>query len=289
MAELRGFTNLALVNRALRELYLRLSPAGVRVFYHDFHLTHYENNPSDDPVIRVQKIARHLANHYRIKVSSIIVTFRSDISAPGRIELSPASDFFVEINSEYRYLPKSIVAILAHEIAHIFLFQAGIRMEPLLQNEILTDTTAVFLGCGAAILNGATTTSVTSGNIVKTQTRLFGYISVDEFGYVQAKRDAFFHFGKNTFVDQGLPMAGYRAGRLRLQAEHNIPPFVRPGILTRTYKGLAARLFTPPRTSNGDNLTIACQLCSQGLRIPLLGKRISVRCPTCKESFICHT
>ncbi len=288
-SEPRGFANLALVNRSLRELYLRLTPARIRQFGTNFELSPRDNNPGDDPVIRVQKIAHHLAYHYRISVSAVIVTFRSDMTVPGRVELSPSSEFFVELHSDYRHALNPTVAILSHEVAHIFLYQAGIRVEPVFFNEVLTDTTAAFLGCGAAILNGSSQTTTTSGNVVTTQTKHFGYISVDEFGYVQAKRDAFFRVAQTPLVNRGLPMSGYRTGRRRLRSELSKPPFAPPSIFTRTFDALVSGFRNTAQTARPEKMTFACAFCSQPLRIPLLGKKISVHCPTCEETFLCHT
>ena len=278
----RGFSNIDLINFSLRELFLRLTPARIRQFANNFELTPRENDRSDDPIIRVQKIARRFADHYRISVSAVIVTFRTDMSVPGRVELSPASEFFVELHNDHRDAINPTAAILAHEVAHIFLYQAGIRLEPTFHNEVLTDTTAVFLGCGAAILNGANQTTTTSDNVITTSVKKYGYLSVDEFGYVQAKRDAFFRSAPTKLVNRGLPRWGYRTGRRRLKSELNAPPFSSPGFFARMFQ-------SKPQPAPNQKITFACSFCSQPLRIPRLGKTISVHCPTCKETFLCHT
>ena len=282
MSETRDFPNIDLINLSLRELFLRLTPARIRQFASNFELTARENNRSDDPVIRVQKIARRFADHYRISVSAVIVNFRSDMDVPGRVELSPASEFFVELHNDHRNALKPTVAILAHEVAHIFLYQAGIRLDPTFHNEVLTDTTAVFLGCGAAILNGTHQTTTMPDGFITSTVKTYGYLSLDEFGYVQAKRDAFFCSAPTKLVNRGLPRRGYRAGRRRLKSELNAPPLSPPGFLTR--------IFQPqPKPDPDQKITFACIFCSQPLRIPRLGKTISVRCPTCKETFPCYT
>lgn len=282
MADISGFANLGLVNKSIKELFLRLKPEGICRFANIFELTPRENDPSVDPVIRVQKIARRLADHYRISVSAVIVTFRSDLNVPGRVELSPASEFWVELNNEHRNAVKPTAAILAHEVAHIFLYQAGIRFEPTFHNEVLTDTAAVFLGCGPAILNGASETTTTSGSVTTTSVRKYGYLSVDEFGYVQAKRDAFFRSPPTRLVDDGLPRSGYSTGRSRHKSELSAPPFAPPSFFSRIFQ-------SQPRSAPNRKITFNCTFCSQTLRIPHLGKEISVHCPTCGETFRCYT
>jgi hypothetical protein len=289
---MRGFKNIDIIDRSLRELFSRLTPRRIRQFLYTFELTGRETDRSDDPVIRVQKIARRLADHYRISVSAVVVTFRSDMCVPGRVELSPASEFFVELHTEHRDAVKPTVAILAHEVAHIFLYQAGIRLEPTFHNEVLTDTTAVFLGCGPAILNGASRTTTTSGNVITgqvitTSTKKYGYLSVDEFGYVQARRDAYFRLQPSRLVSRGLPRWGYCAGRRRFKSQQAAPPFAPASIFTRALRALRFRNHLD--ASADRKISFACSFCSQSLRVPRLGKQLSVHCPTCQETLICHT
>ena len=282
MNEIRGFKNIDLINLSLRQLFLRLTPARIRQFAHNFDLRLCENDRSDDPIIRVQKIARRFADHYPISVSAVVVTFRSRMHVPGRVELSPASEFFIELHDNLRDSLAPIIAILAHEVAHIFLYQEGFPLEQTFQNEVLTDTTAIFLGCGAAILNGASQTSTTAGNVTTTQLQKYGYLSVDEFGYVQAKRDAFFHTAPTKLVNRGLPRLGYLTGQQRLKSEMNAPPFAPANFFARILKRQS-------QPNPNQKITFACCICAQGLRIPRLGKALTVRCPTCNETFSCHT
>jgi hypothetical protein len=64
------------------------------------------------------------------------------------VELSQSNEFFVELQSQHRFAAKAIAAILAHEVAHIFLHRCGVRFPDEFENEVLTDTTAVYVGFG---------------------------------------------------------------------------------------------------------------------------------------------
>jgi hypothetical protein len=137
----------------------------------------------EDPAIRTQNLARRLAQHYHIKLSTIVVSFNSALPVPARIEISSSLDFFIELRSEYRDKPRAIMAILAREIAHIFLHQAGIRFHPEFENEVLTDTTAAYLGCATTLLNGTQTTCTNVktnflGTSIENTIRHFGYITL---------------------------------------------------------------------------------------------------------------
>src|SRR5450755_621973 len=221
----RGFPNLRLVNNSIGELYRRLSRKGVELFQHDFSLSGHALDRTCDPVIRTQNIAHQLAYHFRLAVSTVVVSFRSNLPVPGRIELSSSLDFFIDLHSQHREDSKAIAAILAHEVAHIFLHHAGLRLEPEFHNEVLTDTAAVYLGCGATIMNGASETVTKLGTATERRFRQFGYITVDEFGYIQAKRDRLYCRDSAARFDAGLPLAAFRAGRKRLGAELRTRPY----------------------------------------------------------------
>jgi predicted SprT family Zn-dependent metalloprotease len=287
MSETRGFTNIHIINLSLKELFFRLRPQRIRQFASSFELTKYERDKSLDPAIRAQRIARRLADHYRISVSAIVVTFRSNMDVPGRVHLSPSSEFFIELHSEHRNALAPTVAILAHEVAHIFLYRAGISLQPTFHNEVLTDTTAVFLGCGPAILNAATKTTTTSGNVITTTTRKFGYLSVDEFGYIQAKREAFFGLRHHGMIAHGLSRLGYQRGCWRFRRERWMPPFQPSRFLLRT--SVALGLLQPLPVDQQNRITFPCAFCSQSLRVPRLGKQMLIRCPTCEEKLVCQT
>lgn len=282
----RSFRNLELVNKSIRELYKRLSPGRVRLFEHDFVLSGRAADPKCDAVIRVQKIAHQLAYHFRLAVSTIIVTFRSNLPVPGRIELSSSLDFFVELHSEHRDNWKAIAAILAHEVAHIFLHHAGIRFNPEFHNEVLTDTTAAYLGCGATILNGASETITKPGTLTQRQTRQFGYITINEFGYIQAKRDLLYGRDSSASVDSGLPSSGLRAGRKQLQIERCSRPYASKA------RAFISQLFSVgrgnERIANGK-ITFPCACCAQSMRIPIISKKLAVRCPRCESLLYCCT
>lgn len=286
-SEARGFPNLDLVNRSLFVLFSKLTPDLIRPFTSTFELTRRENNAKEDPVIRAQKIARRLVDHYRLSASNVIVSFRSDIVVPARVELSSASECFVNIHSDHRNDVQTTVALLAHEVAHIFLHRAGIRLEPTFHNEVLTDTTAVFLGCGPVILNGTTEKTTYSGSVTTTRVTKYGYLTVDEFGYVQAKREAFFCVAPTKKINFGISRLGYVTGRRRFKSQLREPPFAPPSLVLRCLNVLGLR-----KASNGDmkqQITFACGCCSQTLRVPRLGKTIVVHCPVCQEAFLCHS
>lgn len=283
----RGFDNVEIINSSIRALFSRLSPARIRQFSKGFTLLPNQYHHNDDPVIRVQKIAKTIAEFYGIKTSTIVVTFKDDLKVPGRVELSPDWEFFVEIRSTLRFATDDIITILVHEVAHIFLYQSGIKFEPVFNNEVLTDTTAVFLGCGSIILNGALLNETKNEYSVSYNLQKYGYLSIDEYGYIMAKRDEYFSSVQSKDLQRGLPRIGYKSGRRRLQAERSRAPFVPSTFAGKILKYL---LFWTRKVSNENGKNIfACIICGQKLKTPKINKKLLVTCPTCSYKSLCHS
>ena len=289
MPELRGFKNVGVVNQSIREIFLRLSPRRVAQFGNTFDLMSCDYGNTTDPVVRVQKLAMSLACHYRLYISAVVVAFRANLSVPGHVQLTSNWEFFIELHSKYTNDVRSTVAILAHEIAHIFLYQRGIRFSDTFENEVLTDTAAILLGCGPAILNGANTTTTRSFSYptitTTTSSSHFGYISIDEMGYVQAKRDFLLGSKPSRFVRRGFPRSGYRRGRWAFRTQRRRPPYAR----FKSAAGLWGELRKVFGRNSAHPMTFACFICSQRIRVPILGKKLAVRCPTCGQRLICYT
>lgn len=290
MATTRGFDNLPIINRSIREIYRCFGSKHVRSFTTNFMFAPLADHVSHDPVIGTQHVAKRIAGLYRLPVTTVIVTFSSTLVPPGRVELSHSNEFFVELQSRLKSEPKSVAAILAHEVAHIFLHRCGVRFPNEFENEVLTDTTAAYLGFGPTILNAATETKTDFGDMVQTRTHHFGYISLDEFGYIQAKRDYTFGMDTTAVIEGTFPMSGFANGRSRFRSESRVRPYTRS--IGQSISRFARRLFRlppPAAKQKPEMLNFTCICCSQELRIPLLGKQLVVRCPVCESRHTCYT
>ena len=293
MASTQGFDHV--IFKSIHKLYREFGSAHLRSFTNDFVLGSSAEDVRRDPIIGTQQLAKRIAAHYRLPFTTVIVSFSSSLRPPGRVELSQSNEFFVELQYQYKGDPIAIAAILAHEIAHILLHRCGVRFQDELENEVLTDTVAVYVGFGPTILNAATEKkNYLPGNTVETKTHHFGYLTVDEFGYIQAKRDDL--FGRNSFasINSGLPRRGFSCGRQRVNTEHKKRPYATPIMarVPRFMERIRNWLFPhprQPRQRTTTSLTFACVCCSQDLRIPLIGKKLIVRCPTCESRLTCYT
>lgn len=188
-----AYPHLKLINDSIHLLYKSLKPARIHAFTNHGLYEDIQAISWSDPIIATQQAARLIALHYQLPVTTAVVYFPANLPVPGRIELSRTNDYFIEIDASLRPNKNWVMAILAHEIAHIFLHQHGVRYEAELPNEVLTDTTATYLGCGTLILNGATEIKERlDQNTTRRIRQHFGYLTLAEFGYILAKRDLFF-------------------------------------------------------------------------------------------------
>jgi hypothetical protein len=277
----RGFPNLQIVRKAINELYRKFGPRHLNSYPETFHLETSFRLLLNDPLIGTQLLGKRVAAHYRLPVTTVIVSFSSALKSAGRVELSSGNEFFVELQSQHRNEPTAIAAILAHEVAHIFLHRCGASFPNEFENEVLTDTSAAYTGFGPIILNAFKENKrYLAYNVVETHTCHFGYLTVDEVGYITAKRDKVYRADSSTSIVSGIPAEAFRAGRSCVQWELGRRPF--------RNRPWYQRMFSRP-LSNGRAITFLCPCCSQSLRIPETRQKLSVRCSNCDSKFICYS
>lgn len=133
--------------------------------------------------VGIQKVARLMAAHVGLADLCFIITFaKQKDGIGGHIELNHASkDVFVEIDNSYEG-EESVLAVLAHEIAHKFLHRRGISLPETQANEELTDLATVYMGFGKLSLNGCEVTKQRfDGNRQTERTWKVGYLGLDQF------------------------------------------------------------------------------------------------------------
>lgn len=307
----RGFPNLPTIKRAVRELYRVFSYEVLRTFRSGYYATRQER-PSGDAVIATQDIARRIAGLYRLQIGTVIVSFVSHLNRPGQIELSDSNDFFIELHSEYRYQYKQVAAILAHEIAHIVCHRLKISIGNKFENEVLTDTTAAYLGAGVPILNAFTEERDFTGTgeaSIQLRQVCFGYTTPDEFGYLLAKRHAAVGDDPEAFLTSKPGIDAYKIGVDRARQDLSSAPLMSAGIRARasyrlrryvaSRRKLSGQKKPPVETVGAQayqfeiaeecSVLFDCPTCFQRLRLPTGHDRIAVRCPSCHERFACAT
>lgn len=91
----------------------------------------------------------------------------------------------VKISENCYELPKTFVAVMAHELAHVLLYSL---LHPQKDNESYTDLTAMILGFSTAMWKGRKVfDSSTHGNVIETNTTTYGYLSDEQFIFARDK------------------------------------------------------------------------------------------------------
>ncbi|MDE6202670.1 MAG: hypothetical protein K2G19_04265, partial [Lachnospiraceae bacterium] len=87
----------------------------------------------------------------------------------------------IRLDMKAHYTLDAVAAVLAHEAVHLHLFYEGIRFSDPWENEILTDTAAVYCGFGEYIYRGY---AVMRGEFALSYHKV-GYIRQEDVRYIQ--------------------------------------------------------------------------------------------------------
>lgn len=87
----------------------------------------------------------------------------------------------ISLEMQPYYTLDSVIAVLAHEATHLHLYYKGIAMKDTWENEVLTDTAAVYCGFGEYIYRGY---AVTQGQMALSY-RKVGYIKQEDVNYIK--------------------------------------------------------------------------------------------------------
>ena len=105
--------------------------------------------------IEVQQVAKQMAGSVGLGDLVFIITYAKQGSGVGgHVELRHGQpEVFIEIDNSFD-CQESVLAVLAHEIAHKFLHRKGVALSLESENEELTDLATIFMGFGRLSLNG---------------------------------------------------------------------------------------------------------------------------------------
>jgi len=169
-------------------------------------------------IVAIQSAGKIIAQHLGLAdyVFVIVVTNQKPNTA-GHIELDHSDRYvFVELSPEVCGYKDAVLAVLCHELSHKFLHTHGIKIgTTVLEQEFLTDVTAVYLGLGKIMLNGCECRSVkqrTQDGKTSTETHVLrtGYISRDCFAFVYRLVCAMRRISRDTCL-RGLSVAAREA------------------------------------------------------------------------------
>jgi hypothetical protein len=143
-------------------------------------------------VVAIQNVGKIIAQHVGLVDYMFVITVANqEPNTAGHIELDRSGrDVFVELSPHVCEYKDAVLAVLCHELSHKFLHKQGIKIgATVLEQEFLTDVTAVYLGLGKIMLNGCqcqTSRQRTRDGTTSTETHVLktGYISRDCFAFV---------------------------------------------------------------------------------------------------------
>ncbi|WP_018545672.1 hypothetical protein [Streptomyces sp. LaPpAH-108] len=285
-----GFPHLATVRRAVTALYKRLSYDVVETFATSVAPADVAFGDADDLHLGAQRVARELVGHFRLPDARLIVGFR-EMTQAANVELAAGPEYFVELNDRFRTHREDIGAALAHEVTHVYLHRLGLAFPTTAENEILTDTVAVYLGAGWLLLDAYREHGPASQKL--------GYLTPEEFGYVLAKRALLFHEDPAVWFTSPQAADAYAKGLARARHDERRPPLTAAGRPARLRYAHHRRhpLRTPAPeagytfASGADGrprVSFDCPVCHQRIRVPVRG-RVKARCGLCRTVLECDT
>lgn len=131
----------------------------------------------------LKRLLCSICDHYGINGEYIrlVTETKRETEYAGNIATNGA---FTTIKLELKpgYTLDAVIAILAHEAAHLHLYYKGIHMRDDWENEILTDTATVYYGFGEYMYKGY---SVLRGEFAFTYQKV-GYISQEDVKYIMS-------------------------------------------------------------------------------------------------------
>jgi len=108
-------------------------------------------------IIGIQNAGKIISNFIGLSDYIFVISINKlEKSTGGHIKLEHGKkQVFIEISEETLKYDNAILAILAHEITHEYLYINNISFSNRYENEILTDIAAIFFGFGKLMLNGS--------------------------------------------------------------------------------------------------------------------------------------
>ncbi|MFJ9658082.1 hypothetical protein ACIRPR_08995 [Streptomyces griseoflavus] len=290
-----GYPHLETVREAVTALYRRLTYDTVRTFPVSVAPADVAFCDTDDLHLGAQRVAREMVRHYRLSDARLIVGFR-EMTHAANVELTAGPEYFIELNDRFRTHRRDIGAALAHEVAHVYLHRLGLSFPGTRDNEILTDTTATYLGAGWLLLDAFREDGASSQKL--------GYLTPEEFGYVLAKRSLAFGEDPSVWFTSAQAYTAYGKGMALARRDGEQPPLRSAGWAGRRRYArdrrhaqdrsveAGVRHEVPYRfTADGEGplrVSFPCPTCHQRIRVPVKG-RVRARCGLCRTVLECDT
>jgi hypothetical protein len=284
LPKLPSSKNASAIGQALLALHSRIPAADIVTKWKEFNKPNPPPEYRNTPILLVQWLAREISHHFSIFDTTFVVEINKNLEAEARVEVSSSREIFIEYSGRKSVCSAELIATLAHEIAHIFLDRLDLRFSDKLENEVLTDTATIYLGFADHYLDSQWDSEENIGSYQVKQSFRLGYLSVDEIGYIAARRDRL--LGTNTLkkLRTDIGRAAYSRGRKLLQLELAKRPYRPRSLLDRPMYKLGW-----VKATEGAHLVFDCCICRMAIRIANQRKCVVVTCPNCTGKFKCYS
>ena len=133
-------------------------------------------------------LATFAAKSYGLPTLPLYVLFEKlDNEKAGSISYRNSA-WYLCVDEKYQYDDVKVISIVAHEMAHVLLAHRGLKIEPAIKNEELTDTVSVLAGYGRSIHSACLKERVNPlllfVGVLSVKREKLGYLSKDEFAFI---------------------------------------------------------------------------------------------------------
>jgi hypothetical protein len=254
----------------------------------------------------LSELISNIANSIGINATSITVQYNYNLCSVAQVLWRKNGTATIELNPNKIINKYQLLGSLSHELTHIFLFERNVTFEIESENEILTDVASVLLGIGWLSLNAYSRTinhkQELFGNVKITRESKIGYLTLEEFAYVQARRDVILDKRDHGYFNSTVESV-YRSVLRLVKQEIYSPPSARSGIFQKLlYNKRKKELLSISIGQRKDyghyslineekyRIEFHCPACVQKMRIPVESnteKAINIKCNNCDLVFPC--
>lgn len=168
---------------------------------------------------------------------------------------------------------KALFAVLAHEMAHYFLYDNNKISYNIKKNEYLTDLTAIYLGFGKLLLNGyepIKKTSQKSNGKYLTEESIYGYLKVKDIANIFVILCYFYKISLD-------------------KAKRNLDKQAKIHIEKSASYILEIQKTIINNSSIKEKIIMKCHYCEQKLRFPRKKKDLKIICPNCNNRILLYS
>lgn len=243
-----------------------------KYFFYKRRLITEETISFNNPIDYIIELSREIVKNLGLPSKNIVGTF-SGVSSAGKVEHRSGEPYFIEISNEWKDDRIAIAAIIAHEMAHVWMDEQGFREADVQMNEKLTDLTAVLLGLGVLLMNGLKaekTVAQWSTEICGTRTDHRKQLSIKNY---------------ITDVEMGYALSVFAAHKnidcSELKKKMNTTAAV--AFNRGYYMEFVRRQDEIQSSRQVESWIVLCSGCFQKLRVPSHAKNIEMTCPLCSR------